>query len=390
VVVYVDVAGLLKSPLFASFVPTVLALAGPSLEPKQKQCLEDSLKATRELLIGTVGDDELTLLRFDEGVASPATCLGLAAIPASPLPGAPDSYELKGMRLVHLPGLIMQAPDATATKAIAQTAAGQVGDGVRLADGQYAAWKVKVPGLGQGHGELVASEKRFRIATEGDVPEGLARRIESEVNGARAAVGAGAGMPPEQAALLTSLLKSLSVTRAGGHIGVAFDLEEPPIEQARDLGTAASLAIYGVRRYLANAKMAEARNVVAQVARDYAAWWDKEQGPPTMRAGKPVAKLPTKLIAFPAVPKTVPRGVKYQSTEADWKPWGPLAFSMDMPQYYQYEVTVAKDGKSGDILAHGDLNGDGKPSTFRLHLTVHPKDRTLTIAPTIEETDPEE
>jgi hypothetical protein len=332
-VVYVDVAGLLKSPLFASFVPTVLALAGPSLEPKQKQCLEDALKATREVLIGTIGDDELTLLRFDEGVASPATCLRLAAIPASPLPGAPDSYDFKGMRLVHLPGLIMQAPDATARKAIAQTATGQAGDGVRLADDQFAAWRVKVPGIGKGHGELVASEKRFRIATEGDVPEGLARRIESEVNGAKSVAGSGAGLPPEQAASLGALMKSLAVTRSGGHIGVAFDLQEPPLEQARDLGTGAALAIYGVRRYLANAKMAEARNVVGQVAKDYAAWWDKEQGPPTMRGGKPVAKLPTKLIAFPAVPKTVPMGVKYQSTEADWKPWGPLAFSMDMPQY---------------------------------------------------------
>jgi hypothetical protein len=83
--------------------------------------------------------------------------------------------------------------------------------------------------------------------------------------------------------------------------------------------------------------------------------------------------------------------VKYQSTLADWKSWEPIRFSMDAPQYYQYEVRAAKDGQSAEILARGDLNGDGKTSLFRLKVVVNPKgDHELDIASRIEETDPEE
>jgi len=51
---------------------------------------------------------------------------------------------------------------------------------------------------------------------------------------------------------------------------------------------------------------------------------------------------------------------------------------------------AAKDGNSAIVVARGDLNGDGKPSEFRLRLTLDPKTHTLAIAPNIEETSPEE
>jgi hypothetical protein len=114
----------------------------------------------------------------------------------------------------------------------------------------------------------------------------------------------------------------------------------------------ASIAISGVRKYLVTAaKSAEARNAVGQIAKDYAAWWEKEDGKPRGRR---------KLVSFPPVPKTIPRGVKYQSTPSDWKAWAPIRFEMDAPQYYQYEVRASKDGSSADIFARGDLDADGK------------------------------
>ena len=70
--------------------------------------------------------------------------------------------------------------------------------------------------------------------------------------------------------------------------------------------------------------------------------------------------------------------------------WQLLNFTFPGPQYYQYEVVAAKDGNSAIVVARGDLNGDGKPSEFRLRLTLDPKTHTLAIAPNIEETSPEE
>ncbi|HEY6462750.1 MAG TPA: hypothetical protein VIY73_21420, partial [Polyangiaceae bacterium] len=92
----------------------------------------------------------------------------------------------------------------------------------------------------------------------------------------------------------------------------------------------------------------------------------------------------------PAVPKAVPRGTKDQSTPADWKPWAPIKFSMESPQYYQYEVRAAKDGGSEDIFARGDLDGDGKESEFKLHVAIDRKKGVLVIGPSLEERDSDE
>jgi hypothetical protein len=80
----------------------------------------------------------------------------------------------------------------------------------------------------------------------------------------------------------------------------------------------------------------------------------------------------SKLVSFPPVPRTIPKGTKYQSSPADWKPWEPIKFEMDGPQYYQYEVRAARDGLSADIFARGDLDGNGKTSEFRIHVRIEP------------------
>lgn len=96
------------------------------------------------------------------------------------------------------------------------------------------------------------------------------------------------------------------------------------------------------------------------------------------------------LTGFFSVPKVVPRGTKVQTTAADWKAWTALRFQMGSPQYYQYEVKAAKDGESAEVLARGDLNGDGKTSLFKLVVKVKRPDNRLVTSPPIEEKDPEE
>jgi type IV pilus assembly protein PilA len=141
------------------------------------------------------------------------------------------------------------------------------------------------------------------------------------------------------------------------------------------------LAVYGVRKYLANAKNAEARNTLGQIARRAAAGYE------TSHSLCPSASRPV-----PANPAHV-RGVKYQSARGDWDVdrarnagFACLQFSLDQPQYYQYSYVSTPSGF--EATAHGDLNGDGNVSTFIVRGQV--AGGTLTIAPRIEEIAPEE
>ena len=145
------------------------------------------------------------------------------------------------------------------------------------------------------------------------------------------------------------------------------------------VGVVGVLAVAGVRTYIANAKQAEARNAVTQMARDAAEAYARD--------GKlcPSASAP--------VPATVPRGVKYQSSLADWQKdkaanagFDCLKFEMDQPQYFQYAYTSTPT--SFTVTAHGDLDGDGHTSSFVLEGRV--VGTSVTIAPSIAETDPGE
>ena len=400
---YADVEGLLRSPLLQGLTPTVFALAQASLEPKQMQCMRDVLGGAREVLVGAKERDELFIIRFDEAVANPTACLAVSNAELAPLPGAPDSYKVKRNRVAHLPGLLLVGSEALVTKAVQQAAPKPISEGltaVTLGDDQYLAFHVGVPGLGSGTGGLIASASRFRIDLDAELPEPIARNFEEQMNEQKATAMRGAGeaagageVTKDQAAILSTLARAVTLSRTGGHVTLAFDLEEPVVDQARDVGGVGALAVFSVRKYIANAKEAEARNVVGQLAKDYQTAWERESLTLVAGPGKkktPKAVTMAKLVAFPAVPKTVPRGMKYQSSVDDWKPWDLLKFSMDSPQYYQYEIVVAKDGKSGDILARGDLTGAGTTSLFKLHLAVDPKDHSLHVSPKIEETDPDE
>ncbi|HEY2516447.1 MAG TPA: hypothetical protein VGI39_36505 [Polyangiaceae bacterium] len=140
------------------------------------------------------------------------------------------------------------------------------------------------------------------------------------------------------------------------------------------------LAVYGVRKYLANAKRAEAQNALAEIARDAAAAY-AQNGALCPSASHPV---PSSL--------TFVHGVKYQSARADWEVDRPrnagfacLQFALSEPQYFQYSYASSPDGTFA-ATAHGDLNGDGNVSTFVLRGAV--KGGEVVIEPRIEESDP--
>jgi type IV pilus assembly protein PilA len=383
--VYADVGGLLRTDLGRTIIPSFLSLSQGDIAPEQARCLRAAADSVKDLIGGAEDDGGFVAARFDDTAFDPTPCLTAAGAHAKPLEGLTQgtALELHGTVVVHEPGLLLIGSERYVHLALHPPLGTRiVPQGLTLGADEYVAWSARFDEDSRAHGTLLVSSDRFRLAVEADVPSFIAGQVEDQVHAAQAR-GAVPGLEGEEGAIAASLLKSVHLTRDGSHLSAAFDLHEPPGDQARDLGAVAALGIAGVRKYLVASKSAEARNAVGQIAKDYATWWEREDV-----GGKPRARR--KLVSFPPVPKTIPRGTKYQSTPADWKPWDALKFEMDQPQYYQYEVRASKDGNSADILARGDLDGDGKSSEFRLHIAIDRAKDVMVIAPSLEERDPEE
>jgi type IV pilus assembly protein PilA len=179
------------------------------------------------------------------------------------------------------------------------------------------------------------------------------------------------------------------------------------------VGILAVLAVYGVRKYIANAKSAEARNSLGQVGKDAATAYEKESMPGAPLALGSTAQVSRNLcisapVSVPAVPAPI-QGQKYQSTPAEWltsqivagvtTPTGfsCLKFTMNDPQYYMYNYQVPGGRNAvGDRFvasAQGDLDGNGVLSQFTLNGAIQGVaggSIVLTLAPNLVEVNPEE
>jgi len=173
------------------------------------------------------------------------------------------------------------------------------------------------------------------------------------------------------------------------------------------VGILAALAIYGVRRYILNSKTAEARNSLGQMSKDASTAYSREGMEATVidltKSTQVVNKLcASSTNAVPTDPVNI-KAKKYQSSPVEWKTgtkdigWYCVKFSMQDPQYYQYNYTASgtagTEGETFATIAQGDLDGNATLSTFTIAGKIQ-KDTTnalgVTIAPNIEETLPEE
>ena len=160
------------------------------------------------------------------------------------------------------------------------------------------------------------------------------------------------------------------------------------------VGVLAALAIYGVRKYIANAKTAEARNSLGQMSKDASAAFSREQMAGAVLApGSTAASSNALCTSATAVPTAIANvaGRKYQSQPTDWggtqlAGWTCLKFSMQDPQYYQYNYTATATTFSAS--AAGDLDGDTTASSFTLAGAV--QQGVVNVAPNITESNPEE
>jgi len=177
------------------------------------------------------------------------------------------------------------------------------------------------------------------------------------------------------------------------------------------IGILASLAIYGVQKYVSNSKSAEARMMLGRMAKDQLTYFEGEtQSYKVLSLGAtagisralcpPAANVPTG-----AAPQ---KNEKYQPnpSEFDQEGWACLQTTVTTPIYYQYAMTSsqaatmytagtmvpAKLNDAFEATAKGDLDGDTKTSLFAMGGAVKgtTTQMTLVLATTIKEVSPEE
>jgi type IV pilus assembly protein PilA len=170
------------------------------------------------------------------------------------------------------------------------------------------------------------------------------------------------------------------------------------------VGILSVLGAYGVRKYVANAKTAEARSSLGRMAQDAAAAYEREGMAGTVLGMRTSSALSRHLCgsASASVPSSSSaiQGRKYQSKPGDWNVdaagnsgFACLKFSLDMPQYYMYSYSITGTGSNPNdsftAAAQGDLDGNGVLSLFQISGSVNSK-YTLNIAPNLIEVRPEE
>lgn len=159
------------------------------------------------------------------------------------------------------------------------------------------------------------------------------------------------------------------------------------------VGVLASLAIYGVRKYVTNAKTTEARNSLGQLAKDATTAYAREKMDGDVLALEGASAAGNSLCA--SAEATVPadaasiKGQKYQSNPSEWEGddptvgWACLKFSVNEPQYYMYGYEA--DATTFTASAQGDLDGDGELSTFSIAGEIDTASGVLRVAPSIKE-----
>ena len=381
--VYGDLSGLSHTELFGLLVPSLLQTAGESLGPKQQACVSAVLAGAKEVGVSGGEHGGLFMLSFDpSGLEGARTaCVGtVVSTDRATVAGASEAYAVGGNHVLAVDhDVVVLGSRELVTAALAPHNPGPWPKELTLAAEQRLAAVVDVQGI-SAHGALFVGPERFRLEVIGQAPsEEMAQGAEAAARGMIRELRDSVQVPgAPEAVPLQALLGALTITRRATQLTSVFELKGQSAQaQAAVFNTAFAVGVAALERYAASAKEAEAYNGVRVIADNY-------RGSLSLPSTK-------KLISLPPVPARVPSGTSYQSSAADWKAWSPIRFSLNEPQFYQYEVVAAKDGKTAEIIARGDLDGDGKQSRISLKLALDTKSGAVTVStPEVDATDPME
>lgn len=373
-VTYADLGELFKTEQVRALVAAGLALTQGDIGPEITRCLIDWSDSVREVAATATGREDLIIITYDPDVLKTPidTCIRAMGLSRTELPAAEQAYAVDGHVLVVLPDTVIIGSHPLVRSSLSNEPRAEWPEEVALGPEQ----QLVLVGSDNLHtldieGTLSATGDHFSVRADIAFPEeATAKEVADTVDPATLKQKLLA-QSPEFGPVGDLVLESWHVERNGRRVGFELRLEGDQKQAAAKLGMLAALAIRGARSYVVNAKVAEARVTLGNIAKAIA------------------AAKPRKLTSLPAVPGRfeLVQGTKYQSGSSEWAQWDSVGYTRQEPQYYQYRVDAAKNGKSAEIIAEGDLDGDGKRSRLSLTVELDPKTRTVIVHPEIEEQD---
>lgn len=196
--------------------------------------------------------------------------------------------------------------------------------------------------------------KAIGLAEDAEAATKVTFYLEQELARLKAAV-AQAG-PEFQAA--GALIDKVEVQKQDTAVSVHLALDKQQAETFFS-DVLVKLVQEGVGKYANSAKTAEARDHVMRIAlalSDHA------------RAKRAKAPFPPSAPLSPAVvPGRRPADVGQSFEHPSWKAIG---FAPTGPVYYAYQFVTAADGKSVEVIAEGDLDGDGVRSKYSVKVKM--------------------
>jgi type IV pilus assembly protein PilA len=375
---YADLGALFSKELIRGLASAGLFAAKDYVPKAAMDCIAEWMSSVREVAGVVKGDEVMVILTYEPvALRTPLErCIQtFGDVPRVEMGAKLQAYALPNAVLVVEPDVAILGSRQLVEASLGNQAKGNWPQTVALAKDQQIAF------LGRDNdkqfdikGYLSVADERFVVHVDITYPDLATATTASELVSAERVIRELSGKGPQAQAVSDLVNNCWHVQKSGQTVAFEFGIAAKPEVIAERLGMVSALAVYGVRKYIAEAKTAEARATVAIIAKDL------------------ILAHPKKLTSLPPVPAKfeVLQGKKYQSAPADWDQWKTISFSLSEPQYYQYRVEAAKNGKSAQVIAEGDLDGNGKRSRFSLSLQVDGKTGGIQVAPDLNVQDAEE
>jgi hypothetical protein len=374
---FADLGALLKTEVLQKIQSSVMLLTQGSLTKEGNACALQFVAAVREAAVAGTEQEQIAIILYDKtALKTPFSVCAKAfgGLPPIKIQNTKEAYEVNGAVLAILPDTVVVGTRALVEASLSKAPKSAWPKDLFLTNDRQVAFHAN------NHqeqldlrGYLSVTKSHFAAHTDVTFPtEAAAKSVAESVAPAKLKQDFLDQSPMGDDRVKDKLLQHWHVKQTQRSVAFEFSMDGSPDSMAQQLGLVSAISIFGVRKYIANAKAEEARHNVRVIAEHV------------------IAAHPKKLVSLPPVPGRfeVLQGKKYQSVAEDWSEWKPIDFSLSAPQYYQYRLEAAKDGKSVLVIAEGDLDANGQRSLFSLQIRRDPKSREITASPTIDERDP--